>query len=105
MQDDDCHRWCMPHMLHAVTCHVCRPQMDGFQSDSVRMIQQMRRDAQQPVQILLFSATFNDRVKAYSRKIVRDGGHDEANEVRICRGGFFGLVGILTSESFNLELG
>jgi hypothetical protein len=56
--------------------------MDGFASDSVRMIQALRRDAQQPVQLLLFSATFNEKVKGFALKVVADGGGEEANQVR-----------------------
>ena len=59
-------------------------QFDGFASDSKRMIEALRRDAQQPVQILLFSATFNDRVKKYALKVVEEDGHGEANQVRCC---------------------
>ena len=56
-------------------------QMDGFASDSVRMIGSLRKDAQQHVQILLFSATFNEKVKNYALRVVRDNGREEANQV------------------------
>lgn len=56
--------------------------MDGFASDSVRMIGTLRKDAQQHVQILLFSATFNEKVKNYALRVVRDNGREEANQVR-----------------------
>lgn len=55
--------------------------MDGFASDSVRMIQSMRKEAQQPVQILLFSATFNEKVKNYALRVVQDNGREQANQV------------------------
>ena len=45
------------------------------------MIETRQRDAQQPVQILLFSATFNERVKRYALKVVQDSGQGEANQV------------------------
>ena len=47
---------------HANTLHVCPLQQEGFASDSVRMIQTLRKEAPN-VQILLFSATFSERVK------------------------------------------
>ncbi len=56
-------------------------QLDGFASDSVRMITTMRKDAQQPVQILLFSATFNEKVKNYALRVVQDNGREQANQV------------------------
>ena len=56
-------------------------QMDGFASDSVRMIGTLRKDAQQHVQILLFSATFNEKVKNYALRVVRDNGREDANQV------------------------
>lgn len=42
---------------------------DGFADDSVRMIKELRR-ANPDVQILLFSATFNERVKRFATKIL-----------------------------------
>lgn len=45
------------------------------------MIQAVRRDAQQRVQMLLFSATFNDTVKRFALKVAKDDGREEANEV------------------------
>ncbi len=56
-------------------------QLDGFYSDSLRMIQAVRREAQQRVQMLLFSATFNENVKRFALKVARDDGREEANEV------------------------
>ncbi|CAL8468415.1 g7955 [Coccomyxa elongata] len=60
-------------------------KLDGFASDSVRMIGTLRKDAHQPVQILLFSATFNDKVKNYALRVVRDNGKEEANQVFVPR--------------------
>lgn len=51
-------------------------QQEGFASDSVRMIQAVRREAAD-LQILLFSATFNERVKTFALKVVGP----EANQV------------------------
>ena len=51
-------------------------QQEGFASDSVRMIQSVRREAAD-LQILLFSATFNERVKTFALKVVGP----EANQV------------------------
>ena len=48
------------------------------------MIQALRRDAQQPVQFLLFSATFNEKVKGFALKVVADNGREEANQVIHC---------------------
>ena len=54
----------------------------GFASDSVRTIQAVRRESPS-VQILLFSATFDDTVKRFAMKVVPG-----ANQVRgpCCRG-------------------
>ena len=38
-------------------------QLDGFGSDSVRLVRDLRRDAQQPVQFLLFSATLPPEIE------------------------------------------
>ena len=46
-------------------------QTDGFASDSMRMIKEVKKgkaDAQ--VQILLFSATFDDTIKTFAHNIV-----------------------------------
>ena len=51
-------------------------QQDGFASDSVRMITTVRSQAP-AVQVLLFSATFNDKVKQFA---VRIAGND-SNQV------------------------
>ncbi|KAK9798531.1 hypothetical protein WJX73_010421 [Symbiochloris irregularis] len=53
---------------------------DGFASDSTRMISSIRRQNPQ-LQLLLFSATFNDDVKAFAQKVV---GQD-ANQVYVPR--------------------
>ena len=54
---------------------------DAFASDSVRMITTVRSAVGAAgVQILLFSATFNDRVKAFAMKVVPD-----ANQVFVPR--------------------
>ena len=50
------------------------------------MIHTLRRDAQQPVQFLLFSATFNDKVKGFALKVVADNGREEANQVSTAAG-------------------
>lgn len=44
-------------------------QQDGFASDSVRMINNIRREVAE-IQILLFSATFSEKVKAFAIKVV-----------------------------------
>jgi len=55
--------------------------VDAFASDSVRMIKEVRlATGRQDVQILLFSATFNDRVKSFALKVVPD-----ANQARAPR--------------------
>ena len=46
-------------------------QQDGFASDSVRMLQAVRREAPS-VQVLLFSATFNDKVKDFAQRVAGD---------------------------------
>lgn len=51
-------------------------QTDAFASDSVRMINQLR-GGNPDLQILLFSATFNDTVKGFAMKVVKD-----ANQVK-----------------------
>ena len=56
------------------------PQQEGFASDSVRMIQTLRREAA-GLQILLFSATFNERVKTFALKVVGE----QANQVFVPR--------------------
>ena len=56
-------------------------QLDGFGSDSVRLVRDLRRDVQQPVQFLLFSATFNERVKNYALRVTTDEGREEVNQV------------------------
>ncbi|KAI7839653.1 hypothetical protein COHA_006462 [Chlorella ohadii] len=52
-------------------------KQDAFADDTVRMIKQLRA-ANPQIQILLFSATFNERVKRFAQKIVPD-----ANQVFI----------------------
>ncbi len=59
-------------------------QLDGFGSDSVRLVRDLRRDAQQPVQFLLFSATFNERIKSYALRVTADYGKEEVNQVWPC---------------------
>ena len=54
-------------------------KQDAFADDSVRLIKQLRA-ASPALQILLFSATFNERVKRFAQKIVPD-----ANEVYVPR--------------------
>ena len=54
-------------------CHVTllALQVDAFASDSVRMIKDVRQATGNPdLQILLFSATFNDKVKNFAMKVV-----------------------------------
>ena len=46
-------------------------QQDAFADDTVRMIKALR-SANPSLQILLFSATFNERVKRFALKIVPD---------------------------------
>lgn len=46
-------------------------KQDGFADDTVRMIKQLRT-ANPAIQILLFSATFNERVKRFATKILPD---------------------------------
>lgn len=95
---------------------ACGLQLDGFASDSVRMIETLQRDAQQPVQILLFSATFNEKVKRYALKVVQDSGQGEANQVRcfyLClniracalRHGFTDLMDAALGETHVMSLG
>ena len=67
-------------MSSAADCHLCM-QLDGFGSDSVRLVRDLRRDAQQPVQFLLFSATFNERIKNYALRVTADDGKEEVNQV------------------------
>lgn len=46
-------------------------QVDAFASDSVRMIKDVRLATGNPdLQILLFSATFNEKVKNFAMKVV-----------------------------------
>eukprot|EP00884_Botryococcus_braunii_P018155 jgi/Botrbrau1/5022/Bobra.0396s0036.1 len=52
---------------------------DAFASDSVRMINQLRA-GNPDLQILLFSATFNEQVKGFAMKVVKD-----ANQVFVPR--------------------
>lgn len=49
-------------------------QQDGFADDSVRLIKQLKNAAPN-LQILLFSATFNENVKKFAQKIVPDANH------------------------------
>ena len=50
--------------------------MDGFAPDSVRMIKHIQMEVAD-LQILLFSATFNEKVRNFALKVVKD-----ANQVR-----------------------
>lgn len=50
--------------------------MDGFGSDSTRMITMLRK-ASPNLQLLLFSATFNERVKEFALRVAGK----EANQV------------------------
>ena len=43
-------------------------QADGFGSDSVRLIRQLQKDNAN-LQILLFSATFDERVRIFAQKV------------------------------------
>jgi superfamily II DNA/RNA helicase len=52
-----------------VTSLGCNLQGAGFAADSVRTIQAVRRESPN-VQILLFSATFDDTVKRFAMKVV-----------------------------------
>ena len=47
---------------------LCNLQASGFASDSVRMINTVRSQAPH-LQVLLFSATFNDSVKQFALRI------------------------------------
>jgi len=49
-------------------------QQDGFADDSVRLIKQLK-SAAPDLQILLFSATFNEKVKRFAQKIVPGANH------------------------------
>lgn len=49
-------------------------KQDGFADDSVRLIKQLKA-ASPDLQILLFSATFNDSVKKFAQKIVPGANH------------------------------
>jgi ATP-dependent RNA helicase DDX19/DBP5 len=49
-------------------------QQDGFADDSVRLIKQLK-SAAPDLQILLFSATFNEKVKKFAQKIVPGANH------------------------------
>ena len=69
----------LPACLGRRTCRlarVCRmtlhaSQVDAFASDSVRMIKDVRQaTGNLDLQILLFSATFNDKVKNFAMKVV-----------------------------------
>lgn len=54
-------------------------QRDGFASDSVRMVREVKkgRTEASKVQILLFSATFADDIKAFAQSVIGE----RANEV------------------------
>lgn len=56
-------------------------QLESFNSDSLRLVGNLRREAQQPVQFLLFSATFNETVKDYALRVTSDNGREKVNEV------------------------
>ncbi|GAB4815736.1 hypothetical protein N2152v2_002782 [Parachlorella kessleri] len=48
-----------------------RGKQDGFADDTVRLVKQLRL-ANPEVQILLFSATYNERIKRFAQKVVPD---------------------------------
>lgn len=52
-------------------------QHDGFASDSVRMVTAIRKEARN-IQVLLFSATFNDDIKRFAVKFAGE----DANQVQ-----------------------
>ena len=54
-------------------------QTDGFASDSVRMVREVKKNRTEAnkVQILLFSATFADDIKSFAQKVIGE----HANEV------------------------
>ncbi len=56
-------------------------QPAGFSSDSLRLMGDLRRDAQQPVQFLLFSATFDERIKEFALRVTTDNGREEVIQV------------------------
>lgn len=56
-------------------------ERDGFAADSMRMIKQVTKDRQDAVQILLFSATFDESVKHFAQNAV--GG--KANKVFLAK--------------------
>ena len=56
-------------------------QLDSIGSASKRLVGNIRRDAQQRVQFLLFSATFNENIKDYALRVTTDNGREEVNQV------------------------
>ena len=57
------------HCSGLLRCQLgCCVQMDGFGSDSTRMITLLRK-ASPNLQLLLFSATFNERVKEFALRV------------------------------------
>ncbi len=71
------------HEQHSTsTAHfIGHLQTDGFSSDSARMMKEVKKNKEEgKVQILLFSATFDEAVKKYANEVV--GG--QANQVCSC---------------------
>ena len=56
----------VPH--HGSDGRIVWAQADGFGSDSVRLIRQLQKDSGN-LQILLFSATFDERVRMFAQKV------------------------------------
>lgn len=54
-------------------------QREGFASDSVRMVREVKKGKTDAVQILLFSATFADHIKQFAQSVIGD----EANQVTL----------------------
>ena len=66
------HKLPVSSAAHRLTCMpdepACAAQMDGFGSDSTRMISLLRK-ASPDLQLLLFSATFNEAVKNFALRV------------------------------------
>lgn len=68
----------------AYTLLVSRLQTDGFASDSMRMIKEVKKGKPDAgVQILLFSATFDDTIRTFANNIVGGAANQVSTSLRL----------------------
>ncbi|CAL5221930.1 g4203 [Coccomyxa viridis] len=65
----------------STSLHARLQATSHYRADSLRLMGDLRRDAQQPVQFLLFSATFDERIKEFALRVTTDNGREKVIQV------------------------